>query len=245
MKKFILFMLFIFSIDLIYAQEGDEVGWVARFGAAGGFTPAMVFPNLDPVNAQIKNMGIENLSNSGMFLLGGSGYAYIMLVDNLRIGGMGIGGTKSTSGIVSGLNKEVKYNYGFGGVTLEYTLPFIKNIAVSVGAILGAGSSSIEIYQNSGSKNWADTWKKVGGGNVSSNQVSDIITNSFFTFVPTLNVDIPLSRFIAFRIGGGYIATIGDKWTLNNNQSITGVPSDLSSNSLFIQTGIYFGLFAF
>lgn len=243
-KQLIVFCVLIFFAQT-FAQEGDDVGWVARFGAAGGVTPAFIFPNLDPINSQIKKIGIDQLSNSGMFVLGGSGYIYIMLVENLRIGGMGIGGTKSTSGFTGGLNKEVKYNYGFGGVTVEYTLPFVKSIAVSFGAILGAGSSSVEIYQNSGSFTWEDTWRKVNNGIVLTNQVSDKISNTFFTIAPTINIDIPLSRFIAFRIGGGYAATISDDWKINNGQSIANIPSDLSSNSFFVQTGIYFGLIAF
>jgi hypothetical protein len=77
-----------------------------------------------------------------------------------------------------------------------------------------------------------------------SNQVSDNISNSFYTVSPTLNIDIPLDRFVAIRVGAGYMAAIGDKWKLNNDQNFSGVPSDLDSNSFFIQTGIYFGLFA-
>ena len=42
---------------------------------------------------------------------------------------------------------EAIYSLGGGGLTVEYTLPFIKNIGVSVGAILGAGSMSLELYQ--------------------------------------------------------------------------------------------------
>lgn len=229
----------------INAQDGEDVGWVARFGAAGGITPAFVFPNFDPVNAQIKGMGIEQFSSSGMFLLGGSGYAYIMLVDNLRIGGMGIGGTKSTSGVAGGLSKEVKYNYSFGGVTIEYTLPFINKIAVSVGTVLGAGSSSVEIYQNSGTYTWDNIWQKVNNGVVMTRNVGDKITNTFFSFTPTLNVDIPLNRFIALRFGGGYVIPIGESWKYNNDQNIGNVPGDSKANSFFIQTGIYFGLFAF
>ncbi|MEW6701600.1 MAG: hypothetical protein AB1298_02670 [Bacteroidota bacterium] len=245
MKKLFIISFILISLTLTLAQEDGDVGWVARFGAAGGVNPAFVFPNLDPINSQIKKIGIDQLSNSGMFVLGGSGYIYIMLVENLRVGGMGIGGTKSTSGLVGGLNKEVKYNYGFGGVTVEYTLPFVKNIAVSFGAILGAGSSSIEIYQNAGSFTWEDTWRKVNNGIVLTNQVSDKISNTFFTIAPTVNIDIPLSRFIAFRIGGGYVAAISGDWKINNGQSIANIPSDLSINSFFIQTGIYFGLIAF
>jgi hypothetical protein len=179
-----------------------------------------------------------------MFVFGGGGYAYIMLVDNLRIGGMGVTGSQRTSGTVGGINKEVKYNCSFGGLSVEYTLPFVKNIAVSVGTVLGMGTTSIEIYQNSGSFNWIDTWKKVNAG-ASLTNVSDKIANSFYSVTPTLNVDIPISRFIAVRIGGGYVASFGNDWKINNEKALDGTPSDLSSNSFFIQTGIYFGLFAF
>ncbi|PKL84065.1 MAG: hypothetical protein CVV24_01455 [Ignavibacteriae bacterium HGW-Ignavibacteriae-3] len=244
MKKLLILAFAVLSFTSVSAQEGEDVGWVARFGAAGGFTPAMVFPNLDPINAQIKNMGIGTLSSSGMMIYGGSGYAYIMLIDNLRIGGMGLGGTKSTSGTVGGLSREVKYNFSFAGLTVEYTLPFIKNIAVSVGTIIGMGSNGVEGYQNQGSYSWTDIWKKVSGAS-SSNQVSDRITNSFYTITPTLNIDIPLDRFIAFRFGAGYVTSIGSQWKLNNDQNISGVPSDLNNNSFFIQTGIFVGLIAF
>ncbi|MCX6171139.1 MAG: hypothetical protein NTX65_17530 [Ignavibacteriales bacterium] len=244
MKKLFLLALILFYSTTLIAQEGEDVGWVARFGAALGVTPTYAFPNVDPINIQLKEMKIDPLSTSGMFVIGGGGYAYIMMVDNLRIGGMGVTGSQSTTGVVGGLNREVKYNCSFGGLTIEYTLPFIKNIAVSVGTVLGMGTTSIEIYQNSGSFNWTDTWKKVNAGTSSTN-VSDKIANSFYSVTPTLNVDIPISRFIAVRVGGGYVASFGNDWKINNDKNLDGTPSDLSSNSFFIQTGIYFGLFAF
>ena len=245
MKKLLIFILLLISLNTSFAQEGEDVGWVARFGAAGGFSPALVFPNVDAVNLQIKNMGLENLSGKGMIVYGGGGYVYIMLVDNLRIGGIGLSGTQTSSGFNNGSNKEVKYNYGLGGFTAEYTLPFIKNIAVSVGAIIGAGSSSIEIFQNQNNFTWGGIWNDVSDKSKTTLNIYRKITNSFLTITPTLNVDIPLSRFIAFRIGGGYITSLANSWKVDNEQDIGNVPSDLSSSSFFIQTGIYFGLFAF
>ncbi|MBI5809432.1 MAG: hypothetical protein HZA74_13650 [Ignavibacteriales bacterium] len=243
MKKLLIFFLMLISLRTTFAQEGEDVGWVARFGAAGGFSPTLVFPNVDAVNTQVKIMGLENLSGKGMIVYGGGGYAYIMLVDNLRIGGIGLSGTQSSKGTINGFNKEVKYNYGLGGFTAEYTLPFIKNIAVSVGAIIGAGSSSIEIFQNQNNFSWNGIWNEVNSK--TTQNIYRKITNSFLTITPTLNVDIPLSRFIAFRIGGGYITSLANSWKVDNEQDFGNVPSDLSSSSFFIQTGIYFGLIAF
>jgi hypothetical protein len=71
------------------------------------------------------------------------------------------------------------------------------------------------------------------------------ISNTFFTVVPTLNLDVPINRFVALRFGGGYIFNFNDTWKVNNDKNISGVYSQLTSNNFFIQTGIYFGFFAF
>ncbi|MFA7420490.1 MAG: hypothetical protein WCZ90_12465 [Melioribacteraceae bacterium] len=250
MKKLALFLLLLLSCTRYFAQEGEDVGWVARFGAAGGISPSYVFPNLDALNAQIKTFGIPELSN-GMFLFGGGGYAYIMIVDNVRIGGIGLSGTQSTSGKVYGAgfvgwNHEVKYNYGFGGLTIEYTLPFVKNVALSIGSIIGGGSQSIEIFENQDSYKWGDVWPEPGiADKIKLLGVNTNIKNNFFTFTPTLNLDVPINRFIALRVGAGYVMNFSSDWKINNDQNIVGVPKDLSSNNFFIQTGIYFGFFAF
>lgn len=254
MKKIALLLIVLLLGTKSFAQEGEDVGWVARFGAAGGVSPSYVFPNLDALNLKIKSIGLPELSN-GMFLFGGGGYAYLMIIDNVRIGGIGLSGTQSTSGRVSypgffSADREVKYNYGFGGLTVEYTLPFVKNVALSIGGIIGGGSQSVEIFFNSGSYSWEKSWPKhvdpaSSLGPDYNPGVYTEIKNSFFTFTPTLNLDVPINRFIALRFGTGYVMNFSDNWKINNDQNISGVPKDLSSNNFFIQTGIYFGFFAF
>lgn len=250
MKKLAIVILLLLSSTRYFAQEGEDVGWVARFGAAGGVSPSYVFPNLDALNSQINTLGIPELSN-GMFLFGGGGYAYIMIIDNVRIGGIGLSGTQSTNGKINytgfgSTNGEINYNYSFGGLTIEYTLPFVKNVALSVGGIIGGGSQSIEIYENRIPYTWATAWPlDVTSSMMSNPGISTDIKNSFFTFTPTLNLDVPINRFIALRIGTGYVMNFSSDWKINNDQNIVGVPKDLSSNNFFIQTGIYFGFFAF
>lgn len=255
MKKLALLLLLLIGTKS-FAQEGEDVGWVARFGAAGGVSPSYVFPNIDALTLKIKSIGIPELSK-GMFLFGGGGYAYIMIIDNVRIGGIGLSGTQSTSGKVKVLytgnpvNREVVYNYGFGGLTVEYTLPFVKNVALSIGGIIGGGSQSIEVYNNELPYTWNSSLPRSAFSinedpfdKLQSNYAA-IIKNSFFTFTPTLNLDVPINRFIALRVGTGYVMNFSDDWKINNDQNIVGVPKDLSSNNFFIQTGIYFGFFAF
>lgn len=246
MKKLFAIIFLFLSLNPLFAQEGEDVGWVARFGLAGGFNPSFVFPDINPLNVEVKKMGLSELSGSNLFLWGGGGYAYIMLIDNLRIGGIGLGGSTSSKGIVNGYNREVDYNFGLGGVTVEYTLPFIKSIALSVGAIIGAGSQSIEVYQNKNDYSWSGIFGKVTSSGITfHDDVSYEITNTFFTIVPTLNLDVPINRFVALRFGGGYIFNFNSDWEVNNGRNISGVFPELTANKFFIQTGIYFGFFAF
>ncbi len=246
MKKILFVALIFLSSNSFFAQEGEDVGWVARFGLAGGFNPSFVFPNLNPINTEVRKMGLSEISSSSLFLWGGGGYAYIMLIDNLRLGGIGISGSTGSEGMVNGYNREVNYNYSLGGLTVEYTLPFIKHMAFSVGAIIGAGSQSIEIYQNKNDYTWGSIWGKVNtGGILMHDDVNYEISNTFFTIVPTLNLDVPINRFVALRLGGGYIFNFNDSWKVNNNRNISGVFKELTSNNFFIQTGIYFGFFGF
>ncbi len=237
-----LYFIFIFAFGLTLHAQTNQMGWVAKFGAAGGFQSFYVMPELNGMNSLAKQFGLKNPAENGVVTWGGGGYAYVMIVPNLRMGGVGFGGQSSEKGLVNGLQREIDYSFGAGAFTLEYSLPFIKNIAVSIGAMIGGGTATIELHQNDGIIDWKEVWNEFDSPN---NFTSHKMENTFFTFAPTLNVDIPLTRFVAFRVGGGYILALGKDWTADNGIDIVNVPNNLNSNSFFIQTGLYFGFFAF
>ncbi|MBK8943752.1 MAG: hypothetical protein IPM32_00640 [Ignavibacteriae bacterium] len=239
MKK-ILFIILIFTIN-IFGQSESQVGWIAKFGGAGGFTPMLYFPNYDEVNIQIDKLGMEKLSGP-LYAWGGSGYAYVTIIDNLRLGGIGFSGYQSENSDVNNFKNEIEYSLGGGAATIEYTMPFVKNIAVSVGIMFGGGSLEIDFYKNLEENNWDEIWNNVNANDQNRNYQ---ITNSFWLLSPTLNADIPITRFLAVRAGLGYQFTFGNNWEIANQQKINNVPSDLNGNSFFIQTGIFIGLFAF
>jgi hypothetical protein len=175
-----------------------------------------------------------------------------MIIDNLRLGGYGFSGSRSESSTTfpvvgdntNSLNNEVEYSIGGGAFTIEYTMPFIKNIAVSAGVMLGGGAIEIEAYQNSTNPNWNAIWDQLyQGSNTIDKQLS--MNSSFFFMSPTLNVDFPITRFLALRGGLGYQFTFGSDWEIANGKTISGVPSGLSADGFFIQTGLLIGLFAF
>ncbi len=135
------------------------------------------------------------------------------------------------------------YSIGGGGLTIEYTLPLVRTFGISVGTIIGGGSTQIDIYKNSGSFSWDNVWTDILSP-VSSTNTHRTIKNSFWFFTPTLNIDIPFLRFMIFRIGGGYQVTFANSWKIDNDNDLSNVPSNLNGNSFYIQTGLLVGFFS-
>jgi hypothetical protein len=239
MYKKLLLSVFLLSNIMIYGQAGQFFD--APFGGGIGYVPAWYIPNIDPINSQLNEIGMSELSSSGFYSSGIAGFLYVGFVKNLRIGGMGYGGSVSSSKTIENVNQEVVYSLGGGGVTIEYTLPFIKDIGVSVGAAIGTGSLELDIYRNSGDFTWEGTWDP----NVPSEGYNRKLENSFWMISPTINFDYPIYRFVSLRLGVGYQIAFADEWTADNDQVVSGIPSDLNSNSFFIQSGIFIGFFSF
>jgi hypothetical protein len=239
MKNIFLLLLLFTTISFSQQQYFD-----APFGGGGGYTPGWYIPNLEQLNNQLSTFGVSDLSTSGFYTSGGAGFLYLGFVPFLRIGGMGYGGSTSQSAAtIDGLNREVVYSLGGGGFTVEYTLPFIKTIGISVGAILGGGSMEIELYRNSGQFNWNDIWLEAVDQN--SPNLNRRINKNFWFFSPTLNVDIPIYRFIGFRIGAGYQMSFGGSWNVDNDLPLNNVPDEFNANAFFIQSGIFLGFFSY
>ena len=123
MKNFMLFaLLMLCSLPLI-AQEDDEDEkdrreysyWNrTKIGGAGGVTPIVgMFDNAE-IDKFLTSAGMPTLGTDPLYLIGGEGYAYIMFLKNVRMGGFGAAGGKTVSAIqpiIGGgtLKKEVDY----------------------------------------------------------------------------------------------------------------------------------------
>jgi len=241
-KKLLFSALFLTSI-VSYGQSGQFFD--APFGGGIGYVPAWYVPNVDPINIQLNKIGMSELPSSGFYSSGIAGYLYVGFVKNLRIGGMGYGGSISTSQSIDDVNREVVYTLGGGGLTVEYTLPFIKDIGVSVGASIGTGSLELDIYRSSGDFTWEGTWGEFSNLDSTSGSFNRNLKNSYWMITPTINLDYPIYRFVSLRLGVGYQIAFADEWTADNDQPVSNVPSDLNSNSFFIQSGIFIGFFSF
>jgi hypothetical protein len=229
------------------------------FGGGGGFTPGWTFTKVNSLNSKLSYVGMPLVTDKGIFTTGGSGFIYVGFVPGLRVGGMGYGGSTSVKSTLQagsfyltafrggenntgvGYNTETDYSIGGGGFTVEYTLPFIKSIGVSPGLIIGGGNITIDLYANKGGY----FWNGIGNSTEELQNFHKTLKNNFWLIAPTINVDIPFYRFFCFRIGAGYNFTLGEEWKVDNNQSISGVPSDFNGRNFFIQTGIFMGFFSF
>lgn len=249
MKKFY-FLIALFIITAHNIMPQDSPFYDAPFGGGGGYTGGWIMPNVDGINVQLKNFDVPSLPSSGLYTSGGAGFIYLGFIRNLRVGGMGFSGSRTTSAIFypiyagpspypyTNYNREAVYSISGGGLTLEYTLPFVKDFGVSVGAVIGRGSLNIQLYSNMGTITWDNYWNAAPGS-------SSSLKNSFWLFTPTLNVDVPAYHLLSFRIGAGYQYTFGSSWTYDNNKDITNAPSDINGNSFYIQAGIFVGLFSY
>ncbi|WP_148267606.1 hypothetical protein [Ignavibacterium album] len=237
MKNILAILIVASAAHISFAQS--QKFFDAPFGGGGGFTPSFYFTNFDAINSKLAENNFPEFTNKGILTTGGGGYIYIGFIKYLRIGGMGFGGMVSNSFSNSVADYQIDYSIGGGGVTLEYTLPFIKDFGVSLGTTIGASSLTMEIFQNTQTFNWNDIFLPSSGNNLLR------ISKTSWMLSPTLNIDYPIYRFIALRLGAGYNFTFGGEWKSNNNQTIRNVPDNLNSKSFFIQLGIFGGFFSF
>jgi hypothetical protein len=243
LKKFLFIIIVLAASFTIKAQESDYFD--SPFGGGGGFTPGWVIPNIDGLNTKIKAFGTPEIAKHGLYTSGGAGFFYIGFIKNLRIGGLGFGGSTSEKSFSNGYQKETIYSLSSGAFTVEYTLPFVKNVAISVGAMIGGGTQKVELYQNRGVFDWDHIWSDVTDPVNSTKDVSRVLKNDFFLIAPTINVDVPVYRFISFRAGAGYLFEFGGTWKADNDKNIINVPGNLTKDSFFIQTGIFLGFFSY
>jgi hypothetical protein len=241
MKK-VLFIVFILALE--FFPQGKTF-FDSPFALGGGYLPGWIMPDLNALNDNITGFGAPKLPKNGFFASGGAGFVYVPNVPNLRVGGMGFGGSTKSGIWAKGYDNEVEYTTGFGGLTVEYTLPFWHTPAISLGAIIGGGSTEIIISRHQGTLPWNYIWAEISDSLKTTANYSRTLKNSYFAFAPTVNIDIPLYRLVDFRVGAGYTFAVGSKWTLDNNINLDDVPKKLNGGGLFITTGIFLGFFSF
>ena len=123
------------------ANFGQTNRLKAKVGGAGGFTPAWGLFSFDAINSTLISAGMPPLSKRPMYLSGGEGYGYILLLKNVRIGGTGVTGTVSSASYTPATNteKNVDYHVSYGGFLIDYVVPVGDRLDLSAGVTIGGG----------------------------------------------------------------------------------------------------------
>lgn len=238
--RVVFFFGFMLLASLLMAQNSFN----GRIGFAGGYFPGWNFSNFDKINSFIELPNSQKFSNNGFFYQGGGGYVYIMIIPNLRIGGVGLGGNQIISSKTNfGSSKEIKFSQSFGGLSVEYTSS-ISSLNISYGGIIGIGETKFYLKNLIGNSNWNDIWNDFKNTLGTNQSHSNLLSTNYLTLVPTLNFEYSLSRFTALRLGFGYTINFKSNWYLNENEKVQNVPFNKIGNSFYISGGILMGFFS-
>lgn len=228
-------------------NQQESLSVIGKASIGFGVIMPYVLPQIDEINKQmVPNFIDSKFSKNGFISYGFSGFIPAFFIPNVRIGGYGFG-LKSTQNQIKqvgneNLEREVSYSYSSGGFTVEYTLPWIKHIGVSVGSMFGGGTIHLDINQNK--TNFV--WDNVFSGKPDDNVINRKVECLFMAVSPMVNIDIPIyNKFVAFRLGAAYNLDIYNKWTQDNDKELYNVPSKLNGNALVLSAGIFIGMFNF
>ena len=245
------FVMISFLVSTGFAQEEPippKRSKAVKIGAFAGFTPGLLMMDVKPINDFLKAGGGAPLSEKGIFMYGGSGAAYIMVVPNLRVGGVGMSGSIKSTSLVGTLRRDVQLTAGFGGVTIEYVFPLGERSDISVGTTLGGGGIDLLLRRsNGGNVTWSDEQRLFGASlNDSANTPSNIsrkLSGSFYVLVPSVNVEYAILGWLGVRLGVSYVGMVGPSWKIDDNYELLNVPSNINGNGVMINAGVFVGTF--
>jgi hypothetical protein len=246
----VLALLFALALPL-FAQEDPippKRTKMAKVGLFGGFMPGVLFADMKPINDYLKAAGAAPVGENGVIMYGGGGAIYIMLLPNVRVGGMGMSGSLSSSAMVGPVRKDADISVGFGGVTVEYVFNLGPRFDVALGTMIGGGGIDLTLRQDvGGNKTWFQEWSNFGSGNYeTAGQVNNIereLGGSFLVLIPSVNLEYALTGWLGVRLGASYVSMSAPSWSLDGTHDLVGVPSAISGKGFMINAGIFLGTY--
>jgi hypothetical protein len=221
----------------------------AKMGLFAGITPSYLFVNTKDLNAALAPTGAAPLSEDGVFMYGGGGAIYIMVIPNVRVGGVGMSGSLSSSTITGGIRKDVDMHVGYGGVTFEYVITIVPRLDVALGTMIGWGGVDLTLTEDAGgNKSFSQEVTSFGSGNylATGTQVANIernLSGSYWILNPSVNVEYALLGWLGVRLGASYVSMFSPSWDLDGQYNLSDVPSGITGNGWMINGGIFLGTF--
>jgi hypothetical protein len=255
MRRFLgLFLIITMLVPLASAQEEPippRRTKAPKVGLFAGYTPGMLFFDVAPINEFLSGTGAAPMNDEAMFMQGGAGALYILVVPNVRVGFMAMGGSRTSTTVNADtkIRQDVDVNISFGGFTFEYVWTIVPKLDVAVGTMIGWGGMDLTLRKQLPGE--GATWDGEKGvftdwNNASVNGMTTLtrdMSGSFFTLIPALNVEYAISGWIGVRLGASYVAMMAPSWSLDGDYDLAGVPSSVKGNGLMLQAGIFVGTF--
>jgi hypothetical protein len=251
MKKSIVMMIALTMVaSTLHAQEEiipPPRSRGAKVGALLGFTAGYLFMDTKPINDFLKMGNAAPVNTGGVFLYGGAGAAYIMLVKNLRVGGIGMSGHSMSSAVdpVSGIRRDAKLTAGYGAVTFEYVVPIVERLDFVGGLDLGWGGIDIELRKSSGgSTTWEQEQNAFGSQTLSTtSNLTRTLSGNFFVWTPSVSLEYAMLGWLGIRVGASYLGMSAPSWQVDNNYDLVGVPSNVTGKGWMVNGGVFLGTF--
>ena len=237
-KRFLtVLIVFLLAFRVSYAQLFPNL---AIFG---GPSAGWHFNNTNDLNNELSKAGFPKVAN-GFLTLGGAGYIDLpMKVGFFRIGGMGTGfSTNLSTAVNDSLTKALNYNFGMGGLSVEYVRPF-GNFDIIGGALFSTGTLKLDLYQyGKDNGNYNSIF-----GEFSNNSSSQNITRNFkvrfFSVQPQISLGLLLKKFLYVKLTGGYLITANGTWKVDNNIDVPQFPKGIKANGFNINLSVNAGIF--
>lgn len=219
-------------------------------GSIGGsWIPVWYTPDVDDINELIENLGFSPIDDRGQFLNGGAGK--INVGKGLFLGGMGVGYSlerriqhevvTGENGLTENVIRRLRYNVGYGGITLEQRIPLSRKLITSAGAMLGWGGTTIEVSQNTGDYDWFTLPQDLDS---SVNNYLNLSKNHIF-LQPKVELFFRLNNWLSIRGEAGYIISYSYHagWNVDDAGDIYEVKGspDTSFDGMTISLGPWFG----
>ncbi len=213
------------------------------FAIGGGYTGTFIFTNFTELNKKLLEPTFnfsQDALTAPIFLSGVQGFTAIGIIPNVRLGFLGMGGSKTVEKKDSliNLNKHVEYSMSFQGVSIDYGIILMKSLALIPGITFGWGTRTIEVYQAPSEISW-DKFNAIANLNNFLNRAE----GNFYFLQPNINFEYALTPFFMIRANAGYALSFGGEWKFNRTANLTGVPKKIDANGFTVQLGLFLGLF--
>ena len=245
------------KIEIVKKEEEKKKRRNSRGFGGGGFTPMLIENDFADADALLKELGLENLpfSSDGLVTFGGAGQGFVG--NGWFLGGFGQWrGHSSSKSVTHSDNvqtarRDITFNFGLGGVTVEKRFAPFSFMVVGGGTGLGLAGMDVKVTQaDQGAFQW--DWANLNDQLIDSKTTTISFSKNYAVVHPRANAMIRLTSWMRLRaevgylyaypfsagweadLTGGNIEEQKDGWEIGNSPD-----SDISSRTLSL--GLWFG----